>query len=222
MNILDILETSDFFNNVSLKSKQAVAAICLPKHLKKNEMLFWEGDTGTSLYLLACGAVRIFKTTTEGRETVIKFIQLGELFAEVILFEKDTYPANAEAIKSTLIYELPKRRFHNLLNEPGFRNDFIRMLMQKQRYLAGQLHSLTVYDVEERFIRFLLDHYGEKDTYYITMSKKDVAAAIGTIPETMSRILNRLQREGTITVKGKAITVQKGFWQKRRAATDCR
>jgi CRP/FNR family transcriptional regulator len=179
-------------------------------------MLFMEGDAGYSLYLLAHGAIRIFKTAPDGRETVIKMIQPGEIFAEVILFEKDTYPVNAEVLKAGLIYEMPKNQFHTLLSDSDFRNDFILMLMKKQRYLANQLHYFAVYDVEERFFRFLQEHYGEKEMYQISLSKKDIAAAIGTIPETMSRVLTRLQRDGSITFTGKTLTIQKDFWKNRR------
>jgi CRP/FNR family transcriptional regulator len=216
MDIIDILNTSDFFGSASKKSKQALADICIPRQVSKNEMLFWEGDTGHSLYLLAHGAIRVYKTAPDGRETVIKMIQPGEIFAEVVMFEKDTYPANAEVLKPGLVYEMPKKQFHALLSDTDFRNDFILMLMKKQRYLANQLHYFAVYDVEERFVRFLQEHYGEKETYHITLSKKDIAAAIGTIPETMSRILTRLQKDGSIAFSGKTLTVHKDFWKNRK------
>ena len=218
MDIIDILNASDFFRDASKKSKQALAAICIPRQVTKNEMLFWEGDAGNSLYMLAHGAVRVFKTASDGRETVIKIIQPGEIFAEVVLFEKDTYPANAEALKAGLIYEIPKKQFHALLSDTDFRNDFILMLMKKQRYLANQLHYFSVYDVEERFVRFLREQYGEKETYHIALSKKDIAAAIGSIPETMSRIIARLQRDGSITFTGKTLKVHNDFWKNRRAS----
>ena len=211
MEIIDILNTSDFFSSASNKSKQALASICIPKQVSKHEMLFMEGDAGYSLYLLAHGAIRIFKTAPDGRETVIKMIQPGEIFAEVILFEKDTYPVNAEVLKAGLIYEMPKNQFHTLLSDSDFRNDFILMLMKKQRYLANQLHYFAVYDVEERFFRFLQEHYGEKEMYQISLSKKDIAAAIGTIPETMSRVLTRLQRDGSLTFTGKNAHHSKGL-----------
>jgi CRP-like cAMP-binding protein len=215
MEIIDILENIDFFKGVSKKNRQALASICMPRALKKNEILFSEGDPGQSLYILVTGSIRIFKSAPNGRDTIIKVIGPGELFAEVILFEQQSYPASAAAVKTSTVYELPKRQFHALLDAPDFRNDFILMLMKKQRYLAGKLHALTAYDVEERFVRFLIEQYGRKNEYYIALSKKDLASAIGTIPETLSRLLGRMQKEGKINVKGKAVTMAKGFWEGR-------
>jgi cAMP-binding proteins - catabolite gene activator and regulatory subunit of cAMP-dependent protein kinases len=215
MDIGFILEQSDFFKGVSAKSKQALAEICIRKTLHKNEVIFSEGDNGHSLYLLASGNVRVFKSTPDGKETVIKVLRPGDIFAEVVLFERDVYPASAVALKNSIIYVLPKRQFYELLSDQNFRNDFIRMLMKKQRYLADKLHALTAYNVEERFIRFLLEQYGKKTEYRILLTKKDIASAIGTIPETMSRLLGRMQREGKISVKGNIIKLKSGFWQER-------
>jgi CRP/FNR family transcriptional regulator len=212
MEIIDILETIDFFRGVSRKSRRALASICIPKSLKKNSLLFSEGESGHSLYILVTGMVRIYKSGPGGRDTTIKVMKPGELFAEVILFEKDTYPASATALKASTLYQLPKRQFLELLDAPDFRDDFILMLMKKQRYLAERLHSLTSFDVEERFVRFLLEHYGRKAEYYIPLSKKDVASAIGTIPETLSRLMGRMRKEGKLSVKGKSIVFKKDFW----------
>jgi CRP-like cAMP-binding protein len=213
MEIIDILENIDFFKGVSKKSRQALADICISKSLKKNEPLFSEGDSGQSLYILVTGAVRIFKSAPNGRDTIIKVAQPGELFAEVVLFERETYPASAAALKTSTVYVVPKRQFHALLDAPDFRNDFILMLMKKQRYLTDRLHALSSLDVEERFIRFLLEHFGKKNEYYMALSKKDLASAIGTIPETLSRLLARMQREGKLSMKGKSIAMGKGFWE---------
>jgi CRP/FNR family transcriptional regulator len=215
MDIDFLLEQTEFFKGVSAKSKQALAEICIRKTLRKNDVIFSEGDIGHSLYLLASGNVRVFKSTPDGKETVIKVIGPGELFAEVILFERDVYPASAVALKNGVVYLLPKRQFYELLGDNDFRNDFIRMLMKKQRYLADQLHALTTYDVEERFIRFLLEQYGNKDEYRILLTKKDIASAIGATAETLSRLLRRMQGEGKISVKGKIIKLKSGFLKER-------
>jgi CRP-like cAMP-binding protein len=74
---------------------------------------------------------------------------------------------------------------------------------------SGRTANMTplIRRVEERFIRSLLEQYGKKNEYYIPLSKKDIASAIGTIPETLSRLLNRMRREGNLSVKGKSIVV---------------
>ena len=209
MEIFDILERIDLFKGVSLTSRKALASVCISRHIKKNEMLFHEGDSGDNLFILVTGSVRIFKSGGGDRETVIKLIKPGEIFAEAVLFELATYPASALSLKTGLVYKITKRQFHDLLDKADFRNDFILTLMQKQRYLADRLHAAAAFDVEERLIRFLVDHYGKREEYRFDISKKDIASAIGTIPETLSRVLARMERDGTLTVTGKTIRFKK-------------
>jgi CRP/FNR family transcriptional regulator len=203
MEISDLLNQSEFFKGVSAKSKHMLAEVCIPKRVKKKQNLFLEGEKGHAVYLCATGNIQLYKLNPEGKETVIKIIGPGEIFAEVILFENDTYPVTATAIKESQVYVLPKNDFYDLLGNENFRNDFISMLMKKQRYLADQIMTLHAYNVEERFMRFLVSQYGLKEEYEITLSKKDIAAAIGTNPETLSRMFASLKKRGVMEPEGR-------------------
>jgi len=210
MNIIGFIERSDYFQGISNQSRELLAGICIPKNLAKKEMLFYEGDKGHAFYLLAHGAVGLYKGMPDGREIVIKIVQPGEPFAEVVLFEEDRYPVSAIAMKSSLVFLLPKRQFYCLMGNEDFRNDFIVLLMKKQRYLAERIRYLTMYDVEDRFYYFIREHYG-LGKVTVPLSKRDVAAAIGTTPETYSRLLTRLISEGKITTEEKSIYFTERF-----------
>jgi CRP/FNR family transcriptional regulator len=89
------------------------------------------------------------------------------------------------------------------------------MLMRKQRYLAERILYLTTRDVEDRFFDFLAEQYGRRESYDIPLAKKQVAAAIGTIPETFSRLLLRLKAEGIGSWEGERLSLAPGFWRRR-------
>jgi CRP-like cAMP-binding protein len=218
MDINRLLERSDFFKSISAGNRKAVAAICIPMVFKKREMLFLEGERGHSMYLQAQGTVQLFKTSRDGKEVVIKLIKPGEIFGEAILFEREDYPVSACTLTPAESFALPRRQFHCLLEDEGFRSDFISMLLTKQRYLADQIFRLSAFDVEQRFFHFLQDHYGEREEYEIDLSKRDVAAAIDALPETLSRLLVKLREEGTVQWDGEKLSVKKGFWADRPAA----
>ncbi|MDG5814442.1 Crp/Fnr family transcriptional regulator [Chitinispirillales bacterium ANBcel5] len=216
MDIYAFIDRSAFFQGVSKSSKEQLADICIPKKIVKKEVLFREGDKGYGFYLLASGSVGLYKSTPDGREIVIKIIQPGEPFAEVVLFEQDTYPVTATTLMDGVLFIIPKQQFYLLLEKKDFRNDFIAMLMRKQRYLAERIRFLTMHDVEERFFMFIEEHYGMKNRIAVGMSKKSLAAAIGATPETYSRLLARLNKEGKIQLEGPQITIVEGFWDKWR------
>lgn len=207
---IPILLESDFFRTLSPAHRRQVAEICLDRPLKKREILFHEGEKGRAIYLCARGSIQLYKDSQDGQEVVIKIIRPGEIFAEVILFEQDRYPVSAVALKESLVYMLPAAQFDCLLQDAGFRRDFMANLMGKLRFLADQVQYLTAFDVEARLFRFLNTQSGGKNPFRIDLSKKDVAAAIATTPESLSRLLLRLKKEKKLIWEGKSISILNG------------
>jgi CRP/FNR family transcriptional regulator, dissimilatory nitrate respiration regulator len=212
MDLLKLLNFTEFFGGLSEKSKQMLSEIAIAKELKRGDILFHEGDKGFALYLLGTGSIQLTKVTAQGKDVVIKVVRPGEVFGEVILFEQDDYPVTAVTVKKGVVFILPKHQFHCLLERESFRNDFFVFLMKKQRYLAERIRYLLSHEVDERFFMFLREHYGEKEVIVPGISKKDMAAAIGTIPETFSRLLLRLKTESIAQWEGGEIRLKEGFW----------
>ncbi len=208
-----IIEASSSFSQLSTASKLQLAGICIPKVLGRREMLFSEGDEGSAMYLLAQGTIQLFRTSEDGREVVIRLMKPGEMFAEAVLFERDDYPVSAMALVPSEVFLLPTRQFHCLLEQAAFRREFIGNLLAKQRYLADRVYRLSALDVESRFFSFLRDHWGELEEYEVDISKRDVAAAIDALPETLSRMLLKLRDDGTLAWEGSRLTLRAGFWK---------
>ena len=200
-----LLKKNDLFRELSLSSIEAIKGICKVKKIQKNAHLFFEGDKGESVFLLIMGNIELYKTRADGNKVVVRIIDPGEIFAEVILFENDRYPVNARAIHSSEVYVISKIKFFTLLEKAEFRTDFIRVLMKKQRYLTEQLVERSRDSAEIRFIKFLEKQYGKRTVYHLTFKQKDIAAAIDTNPETLSRVLLKMKKEGYIRVTGKKI-----------------
>ena len=207
-----ILDQARFFEGISRESKEALAKLCLPCERRKKAVLFNEGDPGEAMFLLARGRISLHKVTPDGREVVIKVIKHGEVFAEVILFEEKCYPVTAVALNDVLVFKLLRRDLLGLLRQEDFRNDFIATLLRKQRYLAEKIRQLTSQDVEERLRTFLREQYGEQNQIAAEINKKQLAAAIGVTPETLSRLLQRLKHRKCLAWKGGIITTAPSFW----------
>ncbi len=184
------------FENISDASRQDLADICLPRHVKRSQVVFTEGQKGYAVYILVTGSVQLCKLAPDARRIVIKIVKPGELFGEVVLFEQNSYPVTAVALRDSLLYAVPKHQFVCLLENECFRSDFLAGLMAKMRYLADQIKYLSAHDVVDRLLLFLQEQYGRRERILCSLSKKQVAAAIGTTPETLSRVLAPLRRKG--------------------------
>lgn len=215
MNTYLIIDQARFFEGISRASKEALASLCLPWEGQKKAVLFHEGDPGEAMFLLARGRVGLHKVTPGGREVVIKFVKPGEVFAEVILFEEKVYPVTAVALTDVLVFKLPRRDLLGLLRQEDFRNDFIAMLLRKQRYLAEKIRQLTSQDVEERLRAFLREQYGKREQITAEINKKQLASAIGVTPETLSRLLLQLKRRKCLVWKEGIIITTPSFWHEQ-------
>jgi CRP-like cAMP-binding protein len=213
MDIYRILDQARFFEGISRSSKEALSKFCMPSERPKQTVLFREGEPGEAVFLLARGRISLHKLSPDGHETVIKVIKPGEAFAEVTLFEQKRYPVTAVALTDILVFKLLRRDLLDLLRQEDFRNDFIAMLLRKQRYLADKIQQMTSQDVEQRLRAFLLEQYGERERIDAEINKKQLAAAIGATPETLSRLLQDLKRRKCLTWKQGTITIAPAFWK---------
>lgn len=200
---LAALRQTAFLGDLTAASRAALAGAGRRRTLARGDVLFHEGRPGDTMYLLESGAVQLGKTTPAGQEIAIRTIRPGETFGEVVLFEQDRYPVTATVLLAGTALTFTRADVRRLLNGEAFRDDFIAMLMRKQRYLAERVRYLTTCDVEERLRVFLREQYGEGPRLQVTLSKRDIAAAIGTTPETLSRVIQRLGREGRLQWRGR-------------------
>jgi CRP/FNR family transcriptional regulator len=213
----EVLRTTPLFANLPPEDLRRVAEIASPRRYEKKEAIFREGERADGFYVVGEGRVKIFKLSESGKEQVLHLIGPGQSFAEATIFEGGTFPAHAEALEGCDLIFLPKRPFTDLLE----RNPRIalRMMASLSRWLKRMtdlVESISLRDVEARLVRYLHDEWTVRGTPIrdgavldLNVSKTVLASRLGTVPETFSRTLKKLQDEGKIRVKGKQIRILK-------------
>jgi CRP/FNR family transcriptional regulator len=207
-----LLSRTELFRDLPSPILSAVAAKGKAVSFPRNSIIFNDGDDGTSFFAVGTGFVRLVKFSPDGKEIMVRLVKPNEIFAEVILFENTAYPVTAIAGDDTELFSLHKKAFQELMSEESFRTGFFSMLLKRMLYLAERIVYVSAYDVEERFFRFLIERYGKHERYTVTMPKKEIASAMGTVPETFSRLMMRLRQRGIITWEGEILTVAKSYW----------
>jgi CRP/FNR family transcriptional regulator len=200
-----ILAQVHFFRGLSQSSRQALAEVALPRTVSRGEILFRERESGHSVYLVNRGRVELIKNLPGGEEVVISVMGPGQIFAEIVLFEQDRYPVTARALTAGHLYLFPRQDIRRLLGVATFRNDFLAMMFAKQRHLTERILQSSGHDVEQRFFLFLREQYGDAKEIRIDLSKRAVAAAIRTTPESLSRLLKRLAAGKRVVWKGSTL-----------------
>lgn len=188
-------------------SQERLSASCRLVQLEEGGAVFHQGQDGRAFYALCSGSVKVYRSGPDGREAVVKIMGPGEIFGEVVMFRPMPYPASAVCLGPTVLVEIEKTGLLALLADEAFRLDFFEVLVRKLEYLTNRVFMLSALDVEERFFQYIISNYGQREHYELDISKKDLASAIGTVPETLSRLLNRLKGRGSVDWEGKNLRI---------------
>lgn len=211
--VTNTLRSCQLFTGLPQTDLENIAAVTLVKSLDKDDYLFREGDAAQGFYVVQRGAVNVHRVNAAGKEQVIHIFRAGESFAEVALATERGYPADARAVEPTQVLLVQKNGILALLKrQPELALRMLGSMSSHLRVLVGQLEDLTLKDVETRLANWLLKRCGKSSgnqpvRIELKMTKRTLAAELGTVSETFSRTLAKFREQSLVKVEGKTITV---------------
>jgi CRP/FNR family transcriptional regulator len=211
--IVNTLRSCQLFTGLPQPDLENIAAVSIVKSLEKGDYLFHEGDPAHGFYVVQRGAVNVHRVNAAGKEQVIHVFRIGDSFAEVALASDRGYPADARALEPTQVLLVQKDGILALLKrQPELALRMLGSMSSHLRVLVGQLEDLTLKDVETRLANWLVKRcpnpQSEKPVHVeLTMTKRVLAAELGTVSETFSRTLAKFRGQKLLSVKGKTVTI---------------
>ena len=198
------------FAGLSKAQYEALARIGIRRSFRKGERIFSEGDDGIGFYMVVEGRVKIFKVSAEGKEQILHLFGPGESFGEVSVFTGRGFPADAVAALQTTLLFFPRMAFSALIQkDPALALNMLGQLSMRLRHFADLIEDLSLKEVPGRLAKYLL-YLGNKECdreMALDISKGQLASVLGTIPETLSRILAKMHRQGLIRLRGARIMI---------------
>jgi CRP/FNR family transcriptional regulator len=211
--IVNTLRSCQLFTGLPLMELEQIAAVSVVKSLAKGEYLFHDGDAARGFYVVQSGAVNVHRVNAAGKEQIIHVFRAGESFAEATLATNTGYPADARTLEPTQVLLVQKDGILDLLKRrPELALRMLGSMSSHLRVLVSQLEDLTLKDVETRLANWLAkrcpDRQAEKPVRIeLTMTKRVLAAELGTVSETFSRTLAKFREQKLLLIKGKTVTV---------------
>lgn len=203
------IASNRLFQGLPEKDLVEIERIAMEKQLGRGETIFFEGDEGNGFYIVIEGRVKIYKMSLQGKEHILHIFGEGEPFGEVPVFHGQPFPATAEALVATRVLFFPRKAFIQIVTQtPSIALNMLAMLSMRLRRFASQIESLSLKEVPARLASYLLylsEEQGGADSVELEISKGQLASLLGTIPETLSRILGKMSEEGLIEVQGRTI-----------------
>ncbi len=179
------------------------------RHYKKKDPIFREGEHPRWLYFVESGKVKIFKTSEDGRELIVKVAQQGDFLGFLALFKEDSYAENASALEDCSIKLVPKQDFAALVfGNRDVNARFIKMLASHIAEREQQLIELAYNSVRKR-VATALSHLHDQGGPVVQLLREDLAALAGTAKETLIRTLTDFKNENMVDIKDGVVTILK-------------
>jgi len=197
------------FQNLSEDAVSKLEDILIQREFSKNEKIFTEGDESSGFYIICRGRVKVFKLSSEGKEQILHIVGPKELLGAVSAFAGNPYPANADTMEKTVAYFFPRRDFLALIRkEPSIVMNMMANLAMRLQHFTRVIENLSLKEVPGRLAAYLLYLCRRSEcaeVIEIDVSKGQLASLLGTIPETISRILKKLSERKIVSVSGRKL-----------------
>lgn len=187
------------------------------KEYKKKEKIFQEGDRPKSLYFIATGKVKTYKTNEWGKEYITGVHETGEFLGYLSLIEETTFTNSAACMEATTLSIIPKEDFFKMLHyNQNFAARFIKMLANNIHEKEEKLLSLAYNSIRKRVAEALIElekkqkSNPEKSTNSnsVTILREDLANIVGTAKESVIRTLTDFKNEGLVEIDHSVIHIK--------------
>ncbi|WP_062060421.1 Crp/Fnr family transcriptional regulator [Aquimarina longa] len=183
------------------------------KKYKRGEFLFQEGTIARYYYQVYFGEIKMNNYNQEGKEYIQGIFTKEKSFGEPPLFADFKYPANAEAITDSEVWQLPKEQFLKLLEKnPEIHHKFTSTLALRLYYKAIMVSEISTQEPEHRILR-ILDYLKNNSTttievdttYKVELTRQQLADLTGLRVETVIRSIKKLEQKGELFIKDRKV-----------------
>ncbi|MCJ7777126.1 MAG: Crp/Fnr family transcriptional regulator, partial [Sedimentisphaerales bacterium] len=171
-------------------------------------ILVFEGESADVLYFVVNGVVKVFKTSADGKEQILRIIRPGDSFNDVPVLSGGVNLASAAAMSVALLNGIKKKDLEAVSKEyPQIALNIIKVLSQRVQEMIELVEDLSFRNVRGRVAKILLEHIGNGNGERPRLTQQEMAAMIGTAREMVGRSFRSLEEEGAIRIERNRIII---------------
>lgn len=204
----ELLKSIPYFAGLSSAELDSIRPHILEKKAERGEIILYDGEPAEALFFVVSGAVKVFKTSVDGKDQILNIVRPGESFNDAPIFDGGTNQASAQAIVRTVLYELMKTEFGTILKQyPQIAINSGKVLAGHERQLVSLVEDLSFKHVTGRVAKILLNNAGNGTSPGLKLTQQEMAALAGSAREVVGRSLKSLEEEGVIRLERHRIVI---------------
>ena len=209
MSIQQSIRKISFFNNLNDEQIDLIASISSESTYSSNSILYYESDENNNLLFLVDGLIKIYKIDKFDNEIFLYHIYKNSMISELTsIKQNDIYCfSNAEIIEDSTILSINFDKFkEHFLSKNILTMELLEILLEKTHQLQCIVNRELVFDATAK-VAFMLN---QDVDMFNKLKRQEVSFMLHIQPETLSRVLKRLTRNGVILVEnGDVIIINK-------------
>ncbi len=203
------------FDGLAEYQLKNILSVVVRQDFKKNQMVLFEDEPDTRLYLILKGLVKLTRITEEGREFILSFLGEGDVLGELSILDDEVRTNNAVAVEDTTLLYISRTDYLHIFQEcPKLTLNLLRDMTQRIRERDAQIKSMSLQSatgkVASTILRFA-DEVGKINMGKVEITRlpphRDLANMVGTSRETISRAINWLTENGYLHKQGSRLVI---------------
>ena len=210
------IKNCDLFNQVAGEDIAWLESHSRVRRMKRGTPIYLPSESADGVLLVASGRVKICHTTPDGKQSIIDFVDAGEVFGELALLDSQQRDEYAETTEKTTLVLIPKRELQAMIRKyPTIVLQVTKLIGLRRQKVERRLKNLLFRSNRERVIHLLLElseKYGEATSngvgLRIKLSHQEMARVIGSTRETVTVVLGQLQADNLIEIARRKIVIK--------------
>ncbi|MDH3755833.1 MAG: Crp/Fnr family transcriptional regulator [Acidimicrobiia bacterium] len=197
MSLSTLIAETDLFGDLPADVIGTILAASTTRELRRNDVLFAEGDDAAALYVIADGRIAIANKSLDGRESMVALMEAGDLFGEMGLFDDRGRSAEARALEPSVVLEVPYAPVRDLYEaQPVLLWRVVSLLAGRVRNMDNALADSVFLDVSGRTAKRLLELAGDSDEFILPITQEELAGMVGASRERVNKAIASFIRLG--------------------------
>lgn len=215
VNNTEFLANVPIFSDLDTETLQKIVKSGLIQSHKKNSVILSEEDTGSALFVIAEGKVKISRSSGDDKEVILAILNESDFFGEMSLLDGMSRSATVTAVDDTKLFIIQRTEFLDLLKKyPDVSVALLTELTKRLRAATMKIKALSLKDAEGKVATVLLqlaDDVGKIRQGVVEIDhlpyQQELANMAGTSRETISRTLHSFAKKGLVELDGSKLRI---------------
>jgi CRP-like cAMP-binding protein len=195
----ELIRGTELFAELDEEALDRVVEAVVERDLRRGDVIFSERAPAEHLYVVEDGRIAMASRSDDGRESVFALMERGDLFGEMSLLDGLGRSAEARALESSQVMEVPYAPVREVFEkQPELLWGVVALLSGRLRSMDAALADSVFLDVTGRTAKRLLELGGDQDEFMLPVTQEELAGMVGASRERVNKAIASFVRLGWI------------------------